>query len=276
MKEMTHLLCRLGCAKENWDEGQPDYARGVHSEANGLGLIEVFRYIPCLDGIDGAGHHQQDAVAQRADYLEVCDVTLQHATSQHGVDGFLLIVVNYGVRRVHREPHQHAQQLHADQTGGDGDLRGWTDEARGRDRLLALFKDSIDAIGLGEQCGVADAHAQPQEDPPEGTHSYVRLGDHEEGDDVTQKDASQQHVAQLSARCSHNRCVVVAYEGRHDEDGGDNTKHGQEDGDNCPRRVPLKLDNGDGLAGCSVGVGPHVVGTQSAGSFIILVLVAIT
>lgn len=196
---MTHLLRRLGCAKENWDEGQPDYACGVHSEANGLGLIEVFWYVPCLDGVDGAGHHQQDAVAQRADYLQVCDVTLQHAPGQHGVNGFLLIIIDDGVWWVHREPHQHAQQLHADQTGGDGDLRGGADETRRCDRLLTLLEDPIDAVGLGEQSGVADAHAQAQEDPPEGTHSHVRLGDHEESDDVTQKDARQQHVAQLPA-----------------------------------------------------------------------------
>ena len=187
---MTHLLCRLGCAKEDRDEGQPDYASGVHSEANGFGFIEVFWYIPSLDGVDGAGHHQQDAVAQWADYLQVCDVTLQHASGQHGVDRFLLIVVDNGVWRVHCEPHQHAQQLHADQTGSDGDLGGGADEARGRDRLLALLEDPIDAVGLGQQCSVADAHAQAQEDPPEGTHGYVRLGDHEEGDDVTQEDAS--------------------------------------------------------------------------------------
>lgn len=189
-KKMTHLLCWLGCAKEDRDEGQPDYASGVHCEANGLGFIEVFWYIPCLDGVDGAGHHQKDAVAQWADYLQVCDVTLQHATGQHRVDGFLLIIVDDGVWRVHSEPHQHAQQLHADQTGSDGDLGGGTDEARRRDCLLALLEYSIDAVGLGEQRGVADAHAQAQEDPPEGTHSYVRLGNHEEGDDVTQKDAS--------------------------------------------------------------------------------------
>lgn len=40
--------------------------------------------------------------------------------------------------------------------------------------------------------------------------------------------------------------------------------------------MPLQLDNWDGLAGGSVGVGPHVVGTQSAGGLIILVLIAIT
>ena len=273
---MTHLLCRLGCAKENWDEGQPHYTCGVHSEADGLGFIEVFRYVPRLDGVDGAGHHQQDAVAQWTNDLKVCDVTLQHAAGQLGVNGFLLIVIDDGVRWVHGEPHQHAQQLHTDQTGSDGNLGGGTDEARGRHRLLALLEDAVDAVGLGEQRGVADAHAQAQEDPPEGAHGHVGLGDHEEGDDVTQEDPRQQHVAQLSARRPHDGRVVVAHERRHDEDGGDDSKHGQEDGDYRPWWVPLQLDDGDGLAGGSVGVGPHVVGTQSAGGLVVLVLVTIT
>lgn len=70
--------------------------------------------------------------------------------------------------------------------------------------------------------------------------------------------------------------VVVADEGGHDENGGDDAEHGQEDRDDCPRGVPLQFGDGNGLAGGPVGVGPHVVRAQSAGGFVRLVLVPVT
>lgn len=273
---MTHLLCRLGRAKEDGDEGQPHNTCGVHGEADGLGLVEVLWHVPGFDGVDGTCDHQKDAVAQRTDHLQVRDVTLQHATRQVGVHGLLLVVVDDGVGRVHGEPDEHAQQLQADEGGGDSDLGGGADETWGGHRLLALLKDPVDAVGLGEQCGVADAHPQAQEDSPEGAHAHIGLGDHQEGDDVAQEYARQQHIAQLAARCPHNRCVVVAYERCHHEDGGDDAQYGEEDGNDCPGGVPLQLDDGDRLAGRPVWVGSHVVGAQAAQGLIILVLVAIT
>ena len=50
---LTYLV-RVACAEVERYEGQPDDAGGVHREPDELGLVEVFRYFPCLDGVHGA------------------------------------------------------------------------------------------------------------------------------------------------------------------------------------------------------------------------------
>lgn len=120
-------------------------------------------------------------------------------------------------------------------------------------------------VGLGEEGGVAETHPQAQENPPEGTHAHVRRGDHQECDGVAQEDSRQQHVAHLASRGSHDGRVVVAHEGDDDEGGGDDAQHGDEDGEDGPRRVPLQLDDGNGNAAGAVDVGPHLVRTQLTG-----------
>lgn len=57
-------LCR---AKENGHERQPHDAGGVHGKADRLSFIEGLGHTPALDGVDGAGDHQHDAVAQTTD-----------------------------------------------------------------------------------------------------------------------------------------------------------------------------------------------------------------
>ena len=142
--------------------------------------------------------------------------------------------------------------LHGDEYEGDDQLRGGTDEFRGRDRLLALFEDAVDPVGLGEHGGVADAHAEPQQQPAEGAHGYARLGYHEEGNEVDEEDARQQHIAELSARGPNDGRVIEADEGDDASGGGQDAQDGKEDGDDGPRRAPLQLDDGRGPAACAV------------------------
>ena len=40
-----------GCDIENGKKGQPNDAGGVHGESNKLGLVEVLRALPGLEGI---------------------------------------------------------------------------------------------------------------------------------------------------------------------------------------------------------------------------------
>lgn len=135
----------------------------------------------------------------------------------------------------------------------------------GCDRFLPLFEDSVYPVGLSEQRGVAETHPQSEEDPPERAHAHVRRGDHQEGDGVAQEDPRQQHVAHLPAGRPDDGRVVVADEGDDDEGGGDDPQHGDEDGDDGPRGVPLQLDDGDGNAAGAVAIRSHLVGTQLAG-----------
>lgn len=165
--------------------------------------------------------------------------------------------------------------LHRDEYKGDNQLGGWTDEFGGRDRLLALFEDAVDPVGLGEHGGVADAHPEPQQQPAEGAHGRAGLGYHEEGDEVDEEDACQQHVAELSARGPNDGRVVEADEGDDDPGGGQDAQDGQEDGDDGPGGAPLQLDDGRRPAARAVLQGPHVEGTHVTGELIQQVLVAI-
>lgn len=142
--------------------------------------------------------------------------------------------------------------LHWDEDEGDNQLGGGTDEFRGRDRLLALLEDTINAVGLGEHGGVADAHAEPQQQPAEGAHSHAGLSYHEEGDEVDEEDARQQHVAELSAGGPHDGCVVKADEGDDDSSSSQDAQDGDEDRDDGPGRAPLQLDNRRGPAAGAV------------------------
>ena len=57
----AHLM-RVGRAEVERDEGEPDDAGGVHREPDELGLVEVLRHLPGLDGVEGAHRDQDHAV----------------------------------------------------------------------------------------------------------------------------------------------------------------------------------------------------------------------
>lgn len=194
---VTYPLSRLRRSKEDGYKCQPDDAGCVHSKSNGLGLVESLRHATSLDGVNSACDHQKDAVAKRADERQVRDVALEDSSGLVRVGRALLAVIHHRVRRVDGEPHEHAEKLHGDQTEGNDQLRGGAYEPRGGHRLLPLLEDAMDAVGLGEQGRVAEAHSQTQEHPTKRADAQTGCGDHEEGDGVTQKNARQQHVAHL-------------------------------------------------------------------------------
>lgn len=192
-----------------------------------------------------------------------------------GVCSPLVLVVNDRVGRVHDEPDADAHELQRDEAEGDDQLGSRADEPGGTHRLLALLKDAVDAVGLGEQGGIADAHAEPEEDASQGTRAQVGLGDHEEGGGVAEEDARQQDIAQLPPRRLDDGRIVVAHEGDHHKEGGDDAHDGDEDGHHGPGRAPLQLDDGDGGAAGVVLVGPLIEVAPLAVELVQLVLVAI-
>jgi len=192
-----------------------------------------------------------------------------------GVCSPLVLVVNDRVGRVHDEPDADAHELQRDEAEGDDQLGSRADEPGGTHRLLALLEDAVDAVGLGEQGSVADAHAEPEEDASQGARAQVRLGDHEEGGGVAEEDACQQDIAQLPPRRLDDGRIVVAHEGDHHKEGGNDAHDGNEDWDHGPGRAPLQLDDGDGGAAGVVLVGPLVEVAPLAVELIQLVLVAV-
>jgi len=138
------------------------------------------------------------------------------------------------VRWVDSKPQEDAQQLNGDEREGDDQLGGRGDEARRCHRLLALLEDAVDAVGLGEQRSIAEAHAEAQEDAAEGADDDIRGCDHGEGDDVAQEDTCQKHVAHFPPRGTHDGGVVVADEGDDDKGGGNDAQDRDEDGHQGP------------------------------------------
>lgn len=165
--------------------------------------------------------------------------------------------------------------LYWDEYKGDDELRSRADEFWGCDRLLALFKDAVNPIGLGEHGCVADAHAQTQQQPAEGTHGYAGLSYHEERDEVDEEDAGQQHITQLSAGRPHYWCVIEADEGDDDSGCGQDAQNGQEDRNDGPGRAPLQFDDGRGPTPCAVLQGPHVKWAHVTGELVQQELIAI-
>ena len=54
----------LPSAEVDGDEGEPDDARGVHAEADELGLVEGLGDLAREHGVEGAHDHQQDGVRE--------------------------------------------------------------------------------------------------------------------------------------------------------------------------------------------------------------------
>lgn len=54
----SYLFCRLRRSEENRDESEPNDARGVHGEADGLGLVEGLGHPSRLYGVHRARDHQ--------------------------------------------------------------------------------------------------------------------------------------------------------------------------------------------------------------------------
>lgn len=64
-----NLVYYLGLTtKVDWDECHPNNASGVHSEANELGLVEIFRHISRLDGVQGAKAKHEGVKCQWQEY----------------------------------------------------------------------------------------------------------------------------------------------------------------------------------------------------------------
>lgn len=275
-KVHIYLLCWLWGPKEDGDEGEPHNAGGVHGESDGLCLVERLGNPSGLDGINCAGDHQQHTVTQQTDEGQVGYVALEDATGHFRVGSTLVLIVNDGLWRVDTEPDAHSEELQRYQAERDDELGCRGDEARGADRHLALLKNPVDPICLGEQSRVAYAHAQAQENPSQRAYNHIRGGDHEEGCSVTQENTRQQHVAQLSTWRLNNGCVIVADEGGDHKQRGHDAQDGDEDRDDCPRGAPLQLDNGDGNAASVIVVRPQIKAAHLAGVRVCLVLVAIT
>ena len=52
-------------AEVNGNEGEPHDTRGVHGEADELGLVEVLRQVACLDGVQRTHDDEEDVEAKR-------------------------------------------------------------------------------------------------------------------------------------------------------------------------------------------------------------------
>lgn len=77
-------------AEVDRNEGQPDYARGVHGEGDVFGFVKVGGYIARLEGVVGAAHYKQAVVSERRHDAHVAGVANEENLFYAGVrfDGF--------------------------------------------------------------------------------------------------------------------------------------------------------------------------------------------
>ena len=200
---METYLERVSRPEVDWDKGQPDDARRVHGEGYELGLVEVLGHLARLDGVHGAHHDQHHVVDERHQERRVLDAALEDDLAAVWV-----VVAHAG--QLDQQPAGRGHQLDGDLQRGDHYLRARTNEARTLGRAGGRVEDPRYAVGLGEEGAVDKGEAQPDADPLQRAGGRTGLGQQQEGVEVADEYAGQQHIAQLAARRLHDWGVVVS------------------------------------------------------------------
>lgn len=228
-------------------EGQPDDTSGVHGECNVLGLIEIGGHIASLEGVVRAAHDEESIVAHGSHDAQVAGVAdkVNFLNAGVGEDG------HGGLQDDQRD---HQCQLDADQNGGDDHLGPGAHEAglAGADLLLAARQDARDAVGFGHEGGVAHGGGEAHQKALEVAGCRGGFSYEGERADVTQKDASQDNIAELAAGGLDNRGVSVEHKDKGDKHGDQDPQAGKDHSHNRLYIAPLEVLYRDGFAACSV------------------------
>ena len=97
----------------------------------------------------------------------------------------------------------------------------------GADLLLAAGQDAGDAVGLGDQGGVAHGGGQADQEALQVAGEHGGPSDQREGADVAHEDACQDDVAQLPAGGLDHGRVSIQDEDEGDEGGDENADAGE-------------------------------------------------
>ena len=251
-------------------EGQPDDAGGVHGEPDELGLVEILRTLPGLEGVDGAQDDEDAVVGERHQHAGIPAVALE---GDHVPPLGAHLLPDPG--RLHQQPHHHHQQLAGDEAAADGHLGAGADEARPLRPVLHAAEDAGDAVGLGEQRRVAHGEGGAQAQPAQRAHGRGRLADVDEGHAVAHQHAQQQDVGQLPPAGLHHGGLVVLEEQAHNRQGAHNAQAGDGDGPDGPGVLPADVLLGEVVAAGQVGQRPLAEAAVGAGELVVEVLVGL-
>ena len=224
------------------DEGGPDDASGIHGEADVLALVERLRDLAGQEGVHRAHDHQQDRVGKP-----------DHVGKPHCLLTHQLVIGAVGVKRNsqgrrHQQPDQAEDDLPSHHRAADDELGLRTDELGPLGRALARAEDASDAVGFGQDGGVADGETQAQTNLLRPAGHVGRLGHQQEGHTVAHQNPEEQDEAELSARGLHHRGVLVAQEEHADEAGGQDPERGEGHGRQSDGVRVLEVDLRDGDA----------------------------
>ena len=117
----------------------------------------------------------------------------------------------------------------------------------GADLLLAAGQDAGDAVGLGDQGGVAHGGREAHQEALQVAGEHGGSGDQCEGADIAQEDACQDDVAQLPAGGLHHRRVAVQDEDEGDEGRDQDAQAGEHHLDYGFWVSPLQIAQFDGF-----------------------------
>lgn len=191
-------------AKVDRHERQPDYTRGVHGEGDVFGFVEICRNVAGLEGIIRAAHDKQAVVAQRGHNTHVAGVADEEDFSDAGVgfDGF---------RRLHDDEGNLQGELETDEDGGNDHLSPGAHEPRfpGANLLFAASQNTGNAVGFGDEGGVAHGSRESDKEPLEVAGGHGGVGDEGEGTQIAQEDPCQDDVAELAAGGLDHRRVAI-------------------------------------------------------------------
>lgn len=90
------------------DKGEPYDARGVHGEADVLGLVKVLRDFARFECVEGAEDDEEHVVEEGHDERQVA-----YSAGQNGREGLRMDLFRPGL--LHHKPHQTATQLNRSQ-----------------------------------------------------------------------------------------------------------------------------------------------------------------
>lgn len=156
------------------DKGDPDYEEDEHAKGDELGLREVLRQLPWLEGKEEADGRQEAGVAN------------QEAQSHHGAfvagyeDDLVNVVVSVTRRRSVVQPHHTYHHLHKGEQEHQQELQvqapPLTMEAGGN----LGFKHQKNPVGLHQDAGDAQDKADAERGLTQTTRPVLRLANEHE------------------------------------------------------------------------------------------------
>lgn len=203
------------------DEGDPDDEENEHAESDELGLREVLRQLPRLEGEEKADGRQEAGVAD------------QKAQSHHRAfvagnkDNLVDVVVSVAGRRSVVQPHHTYHHLHKGEQEDQKELQVQTPPLTMEAGGNLGFEHQKNSIGLHQDAGDAQDEADAKRRLAQTTCPVLRLANEHKRTGETADQREQQQVGQLPVRSLDYGRVPKSDKHANHEGCQENAEHGE-------------------------------------------------